>query len=158
MDIMWSVPPPDLPLAQEKHDVSKVSYSENLEVTIQQLLVAHPDALVHTLPHNSPLFPDLPDKYTQFNSMIGITDAFLLKALHQARLIKTEEEVELIRKANAISSMAHEVVMKVLGLGVSGRGGKQRENEGAVVMPGEWLIEKEAEAEALFVASCRREG
>jgi len=26
------------------------------------------------------------------------------------------------------------------------------------LMPGEWLIEKEAEAEAIFVASCRREG
>jgi Xaa-Pro dipeptidase len=27
-----------------------------------------------------------------------------------------------------------------------------------VALPGEWLIEKEAEAEAIFVASCRREG
>ena len=26
------------------------------------------------------------------------------------------------------------------------------------LLPSEWLIEKEAEAEAIFVASCRREG
>ena len=33
-----------------------------------------------------------------------------------------------------------------------------RSREGKLVMPGEWRIEKEAEAEAAFVASCRREG
>ena len=31
-------------------------------------------------------------------------------------------------------------------------------NSGRPLLPGEWLIEKEAEAEAIFVASCRREG
>jgi len=40
--------------------------------------------------------------------------------------------------------------------------GKIEKGKGAGVvrplLPGEWLIEKEAEAEAIFVASCRREG
>jgi Xaa-Pro dipeptidase len=47
----------------------------------------------------------------------------------------------------------------VLGLAVRG---KFEKGEGAGVdrplLPGEWLIETEAEAEAIFVASCRREG
>jgi Xaa-Pro dipeptidase len=49
--------------------------------------------------------------------------------------------------------------MRVLGLAVRG---KIEKGKGAGVdrplLPGEWLIEKEAEAEAVFVASCRREG
>ena len=68
-------------------------------------------------------------------------------------------EVAEIKHANDISSRAHETVMRVLGQGVKGL---IKRGEGAGVtrplLPGEWLIEKEAEAEALFVASCRREG
>lgn len=54
--------------------------------------------------------------------------------------------------------------MRVLGAGVRRllagprqRGAKDAGAQ-AVALPGEWLIEKEAEAEAIFVASCRREG
>jgi hypothetical protein len=49
--------------------------------------------------------------------------------------------------------------MRVLGAAVRGQikaadgSGKERP-----LLPGEWLIEKEEEAEAIFVASCRREG
>jgi len=50
--------------------------------------------------------------------------------------------------------------MRVLGAAVKGK--IQREATAAKgerpLLPGEWLIEKEAEAEAIFVASCRREG
>jgi Xaa-Pro dipeptidase len=102
-----------------------------------------------------------------------VTDAFLLGALHRARLVKDEDEIALIRcvpflshlssvnppcrKACEISSRAHETVMRVLGLGVRKGAPKFKKPQGALLMPSEWLIEKEAEAEALFVASCRRE-
>jgi Xaa-Pro dipeptidase len=49
--------------------------------------------------------------------------------------------------------------MRVLGKAV--QGGIQKSAGAGVdrpLLPGEWLIEKEAEAEAIFVASCRREG
>lgn len=63
----------------------------------------------------------------------------------------------MIRKANEISSRAHEVIMRVLGKAVKDKlSGKSQ--AGTLLMPGDWLIEKEAEAEAIFVASCRREG
>lgn len=88
-----------------------------------------------------------------------ITDGYLLNALHQARLIKTSDELQLIKKANEISSRAHETVMRVLGAAVRGAITKAKgAGETRPLLPGEWLIEKEAEAEAIFVASCRREG
>ena len=62
-------------------------------------------------------------------------------------------------KQNEISSRAHEIVMRLLGRAV--RKAIVREPGAGVerpLLPGEWLIEKEAEAEAVFVASCRCEG
>ncbi|KAF9050706.1 prolidase [Hymenopellis radicata] len=159
-DIMWSIPPPSLEVASATHDVSKTHNVGALAEEIATLVKAFPDALFHTLPRASPLFPNLPDEYPQvvLSSEGGaVTDAYLLAALHQARLIKDEQEIALIRKANQISSRAHETVMRVLGKAVKGvivpETGADRP-----LLPGEWLIEQEAEAEAIFVASCRREG
>jgi Xaa-Pro dipeptidase len=161
-DMMWSVPPPSLEAAKEIHDITKIDHLPALPGAIEELVKKHPDALFHTLLRNSPLFPVLPEEHV--NQILGheggaITDLYLLSALHRARLTKDAEEIEAIQHANAISSRAHEVVMRVLGLAVRG---KIERSKGVDVdkplLPGEWLIEKEAEAEAIFVASCRREG
>ena len=160
-DMMWSIPPPTKEDAAAMFDVANVKYLEELPWTIEALFKAFPDALFHTLPRNSPLFPDLPEEHVAsiLRNDGTITDQFLLSTLHRARLTKDAYEIELIRKANAISSRAHEVVMRVLGKAVKEKewGGKGV-GENKVVLPGEWLIEKEAEAEAIFGASCRREG
>jgi Xaa-Pro dipeptidase len=85
----------------------------------------------------------------------------LLRALHIARLTKDEHEIALIRKANQISSGAHEVLMRELGRHASrrkdgeGKGTKERTGTEAV---GEWEVEAEGDAEALFVATCKRMG
>lgn len=163
-DLMWSVPPPSLDAASQTHNVTRVEHLPALTSTIETLIKALPGALFHTLPRGSPLFPALPAEYIQpilsaSEQDIGVTDAYLLEALQHSRLIKDEDELALIKKANEISSRAHEVVMRVLGKAVKG---KIEAGPGAGVdrplLPGEWLIEKEAEAEAIFVASCRREG
>ncbi|EGO22853.1 hypothetical protein SERLADRAFT_349935, partial [Serpula lacrymans var. lacrymans S7.9] len=138
-DMMWSVPPPSLEVAKQTHEVTKVDHPTALPEAIQDLVKAFPEALFHTLPRNSPLFPELPEEYTSAvlspsNPSGAVTDAYLLSALHRARLTKDEDEIRYIKHANEISSRAHEVVMRVLGKA------------------------KEAEAEAIFVASCRREG
>ncbi|KAH6903819.1 prolidase [Coprinopsis sp. MPI-PUGE-AT-0042] len=170
-DIMWSIPPPSLEVAQQTHDVSSVLYPSELPSSINTILTnLAPNALFHTLPKDSPLFPTLPSTYTDviLNGLSqddeiggGITDAFLLQALHRARLTKTPHEISLIRQANAISSRSHETVMRVLGAAVKGQI-KAAENAGIgkerPLLPSEWLIETEGEAEAIFVASCRREG
>jgi hypothetical protein len=161
---MWSVPPPSLTAAAETHDVTRVDHPSALPAAIDTLIKALPGALFHTLPRGSPLFPIIPEEYTQpvlasENEGGAVTDLYLLSALHRARLTKDDYEISLIKHANEISSRAHEVVMRVLGKAVKGGIVK---GAGAVVdrplLPGEWLIEKEAEAEAVFVASCRREG
>ncbi|KAG6841656.1 hypothetical protein C0991_008641 [Blastosporella zonata] len=160
-DIMWSVPPPSLAAASESHDVTRVDHPQSLQEALATLLTALPGALLHTLPRNSPLYPALPETYSVYalaQESIGVTDHYLFTALHNARLTKDAYEVEAIRRANAISSRAHEVVMRVLGQAI-----KAGVRQGAAaadrpLLPGEWLIEKEAEAEAVFVASCRREG
>ncbi|KAF8198100.1 metallopeptidase family M24-domain-containing protein [Pholiota molesta] len=134
-DMMWSVPPPSLEAAKQVHDVTAVDYTTALPAAIDTLLKALPEALFHTLPRNSPLFPTLPAEYTQqvLSADGAVTDLYLLSALQTAQ----------------ISSRAHETVMRVLG--AAGAGVTRP------LLPGEWLIEKEAEAEAIFVASCRRE-
>lgn len=156
-DLMWSIPPPTKKEVSETHEATRVAYIPALTESIIGFHKAFPDAIFHTLPIGSPLFPELKGDFTQLK--LSPTDDFLLPALHQARLIKTEYEITQVRKANEISSRAHEVVMRMLGRAVIGM--IQREPGAGIerpLLPGEWLIEKEAEAEAIFVASCRREG
>ncbi|KAF5378131.1 hypothetical protein D9615_007638 [Tricholomella constricta] len=160
-DIMWSVPPPSLTVASQSHDVTRVDHPPALPEAITTLLTALPGALVHTLMRASPLFPALPDAYLNpilSHDSAAVTDLYLYTALHNARLTKDIHEIEAIRHANGISSRAHEVVMRVLGQAVKGGLKKGAAAADRPLLPGEWLIEKEAEAEAIFVASCRREG
>jgi Xaa-Pro dipeptidase len=161
-DMMWSVPPPSIAAATETHDVTRVDHPPALPAAIAKLLKALPNALFHTLPRSSPLFPAVSEDYLQpvlAHEGGAVTDYYLLSALHRARLLKEPHEIELIQKACDISSRAHEVVMRVLGAAVKGGivagagAGVDRP-----LLPSEWLIEKEAEAEGIFVASCRREG
>ena len=156
---MWSVPPPSLEEARQNHDVTDIDHPAALPAAIKTLIKALPGALFHTLPRNSPLFPVLPEEYTQqvLSSDGAVTDLYLLSALHQARLTKDADEIAAIKHANEISSRAHEVVMRVLGKAVKGKI-QAEPGVNRPLLPGEWLIEKEAEAEAIFVASCRREG
>ena len=159
-DLMWSVPPPSLEEATATHDVTRIDHTAALPSVIQQQIKAFPGAIVHTLPA-SPLFPRVAAQYTAafLAGNLYVTEDYFLAAIHRARLTKDAAEIELIRRANQISSRAHETVMRVLGQGVRGQivrghgAGTERP-----LLPGEWLIQKECEAEALFVASCRREG
>lgn len=157
--LMWSVPPPTAEEATELFDVTRVQYLSALPDAIVEQLKAFPEAVFHVLPKGSPLFPTLPEQYIGLATSRNapITDAYLLRALHQARLTKDDAEIALIQKANDISSRAHEVVMRVLGQAVKGALKKSKDAGPRPSLPGEWLIEKEAEAEAIFVASCRRE-
>ncbi|KAF8632709.1 hypothetical protein AX15_001733 [Amanita polypyramis BW_CC] len=164
-DLMWSVPPPSIEEAEKTHDVTSVQHPSSLIATIQTLIKSLPGALVHTLTKGSLFYPQFPEQYlkpileAQKEFDIGVTDMYLLAALQYTRIIKGEEEIALIKQANKISSRAHEVVMRVLGKAVKGKIEKgPGAGEERPLLPGEWLIEKEAEAEAIFVASCRREG
>ncbi len=163
-DLMWSIPPPTIPEARETHNVSNILHTESFSSFVSAL-TAVPNALVHTLPQTSQ-FPTLPPSlFADTAHSAPSLDTYLLRALHRARLTKSDAEIQRIRRANEISSRAHEVVMRVLGVGVravSVPTAASRDDEilprHRPLLPGEWLVEREAEAEAIFVASCRREG
>ncbi|KAG8932912.1 hypothetical protein FRC02_000339 [Tulasnella sp. 418] len=158
LETMWSLPPPTLQEASDSHDVFRCLHTTQLIATISILLETHPTALIHTIP-TSPQFPLLPVEFVKtFGGNLNLTSVYLLPALHLARLIKTPYEIELIKKANAISSRAHEVIMRLLGKDANRTNQTARSGDGELVMPSDWRIEKEAEAEAAFVATCRREG
>lgn len=141
------------------HDASKVAHADSLADELATLLAALPTALVHVLPL-SPAFPLLPESHlSAIRAQRPLSTDFLLAALHQTRLIKDAHEVKLIRKANEVASRAHETVMRVLGAAVRGRlAAAPGAGTDRPLLPGEWMIEREEEAEAIFVASCRREG
>jgi Xaa-Pro dipeptidase len=65
------------------------------------------------------------------------TTTYLIKALHEARRNKTEQEMVWMREASRITSGAHTELMRKMGKGEA---------------------KDEAEAESIFVAYCRKEG
>lgn len=153
---MWSPAPPSLEQAHGMFDFENITFTADVVSVISELFASKPNVLFHTLPMDGGSFPEQVELLKEADKDT-VTSTYLLSALHHARLIKTPYEISLIRKANAISSRAHEVIMRLLGKyaqqDILGLG-----QEDKLVMPGEWRIEREAEAEAAFVASCRREG
>ncbi|KAF9220580.1 Creatinase/aminopeptidase [Gyrodon lividus] len=156
VDILWSPAPPTLAEARAMYAVDEVDYLPKLKTALSQLPQG---TTIHILPETDK-FPSVPVSEAEglkaaLQMAATKTSDHLLSALHKTRLIKDAYEIAMIRKANDISSCAHEVVMRVLGMAVSGQ---IKKSPSGLALPGEWLIEKEAEAEAIFVASCRREG
>lgn len=155
LEVMWSPPPPTLEAARSSYGyIDIIEYNSLIHEKLSSLVKSNPDTVIHALPADL-RFPRLHAFFSDNSD--AYTSKYLLLALHQARLIKTPYEIELIRKANSISSRAHELIMRLLGKHAREDiiGGADEEK---LVMPGEWRIEREAEGEALFVAACRREG
>ena len=156
---MWSAAPPTLNEAKRCFDSDNIVATTDLERVIADWAKCSGNKLVlHTLPGTTE-YPALPDEVSQTAlDKLHITHSTenLLTALHIARLTKTPFEIDLIREANRISSNAHETLMRTLGKfaqarkGHDGRTGKE--------MLDEREIEGEADAEAIFVAACRRQG
>lgn len=145
---MWSPPPPTIEAATRSHDADAIFFTSTLSAALDNIPSAE-SAVLHVLP-TAPTFP----AHLQ-SPPARATDEYLFRAIAEARLTKTEEEIALMRTANEISSRAHEVVMRLLGKGVCS---PPPEKTNTPLLPASWLIEKESEAEAVFVASCRREG
>jgi Xaa-Pro dipeptidase len=168
---MWSVAPPSIDEAKATFDSDNVVPTTSLPEVLHASVTCTPELVLHTLPLTQEYAPlptsvlDLIRKQSaqkdgQAHAVSHRTD-LLLRALHIARLTKDEHEIALIRKANQISSGAHEVLMRELGRHASrrkdgkGKGTKERTGTEAV---GEWEVEGEGDAEALFVATCKRMG
>ena len=143
LETMWSVAPPTLEESREAFDSDQVSYVDELAKVIND----NKDLIIHTLP-NTVEFPAITVEVER-------NDKLLLDALQAARIVKDEHEIDLIREANRISSDAHEVLMRELGRFAGKRRDFARTGKEGLQ---EWEVESESDAEALFVASCRRAG
>lgn len=158
---MWSVQPPTVELVTQTHESHDVDLTSSLRDYLSVLSVT---TTLHTLPQTD-LFPPLPEFTSALESVTIVDDAFL-PAVHRARLTKTPWEIRDMERACAITSAAHEVVMRELGRFAGGKGvaGKGSAREGGVtarnaaLRVNEWEIESEGDAEAIFVAVCRRAG
>ncbi|CAK9783961.1 Creatinase/aminopeptidase [Cutaneotrichosporon oleaginosum] len=156
LETMWSVAPPTLEDAAARFDAGAILSTTELESHIAQL----EGTTIHTLPVTHE-FPPLPSSVLEALKKNKHCTEHLRRAFHLARLTKTPEEIELIRKANTITSCAHEVVMRELGRYAAKRaktiaaGTKERTGFKG---PAQWEVESEQDAEALFVAACRRMG
>ncbi|WVQ95807.1 hypothetical protein IAU59_002906 [Kwoniella sp. CBS 9459] len=162
-ETMWSVPPPSLSEAEATFDSDEIRYTTGLPSFLEDAVkyaksTNQAELVLHTLPRSM----EYPALSTALDSVKGISQntEYLFKALHIARMVKDEQEISLIKRANEISSGAHEVVMRELGRFASKReqkkvdGATRHGNEGLT----QWEIESEGDAEAVFVAACRRMG
>jgi Xaa-Pro dipeptidase len=165
---MWSVPPPNLDQAKDMFDfeANELGFTGTDDQALWNSLVSgSEDKTVHVLSTTTadgtyPSFPEWMTTALSKSSNIQITADHLQRAFHYARLIKTDEEISYIREACRITSGAHEVVMRELG-----KFAKRRQGEASDVGRrdgkeglSEWEIESEGDAEAVFVAACRRAG
>ena len=171
LETMWSVPPPTMDEALAAYDTDQIEYLSKLESAISSL----GDIVLHTLPQTLD-YPALPSCVYKR----ATETQYLLDALQEARITKDAHEIGLIREANRIASGAHEVLMRELGRFASGRVSQLQAANGHAHDPlangnaeesklgvkersvklgvSQWEVESEGDAEALFVATCRRAG
>lgn len=149
LETMWSVAPPTLEESRQAFDSDSVAYLDDLEKVLHNA-ARNKRFVLYTLP-GTVEFPALPTIIGE----VECNDRLLLEAIQIARITKDEHEIDLIREANRISSDAHEVLMRELGRFAGRR--RQFERNGKEGLR-EWEVESEGDAEALFVAACKRAG
>jgi Xaa-Pro dipeptidase len=169
---LWSVPPPTLDIARDQFDFDDIRHTPTtdeswLEEITGASVVSHTSEItLHTFSTEEYTYPAAPDAVKSVN-LFRRSSEHLQRALHRARLTKTPKEIEYIREACRISSGAHEVVMRELGKFARrravGADAKAAFEVGGLTRSGkeglsEWEIESEGDAEAVFVACCRRSG
>ncbi|TXT13683.1 hypothetical protein VHUM_01050 [Vanrija humicola] len=156
LETMWSVAPPTLEDAAGRFDAGAIKSTAD----IGGALAALTSATLHTLPLTTE-YPPLPAAVLDVLKTTTHRTELLREAFHRARLTKTEGEIARIRQANDITSGAHEVLMRELGRFAAQRakqGGRETKTRTGHEGITAWEVESEADAEALFVATCRRMG
>jgi Xaa-Pro dipeptidase len=103
--IIWMGQPDTLEEMKAKYDVDQVEYKDKLF----DLLTAMNPSVVHVLPGTS---------ISELGEVAVSDDTQLKNALIETRLIKSDAELAIMRRANDISSNAHIELMKHAKLGV----------------------------------------
>ncbi|ORX94534.1 hypothetical protein K493DRAFT_221107 [Basidiobolus meristosporus CBS 931.73] len=122
-DIVWIGMPETNEELKERYDVDEVRYADTLTATVKELS----PKCVHVLANTD---TSLLGEYQS-----GADDSKLLEALQEARMFKSEFELEIMRISSKISSEAHVSLMKSIKPGMN-----------------------ERELQALFEYECNRRG
>jgi len=108
--VLWYGSTPDIAECEEKLDVDDVRYTSGLTAFLRRYFDVHTTSPVFVLNGNqTPKFDGAPGR-----GNVRYDATRLQPAMDAARVIKTEFEVALIRRANAVSSAAHRAVMERL--------------------------------------------
>ncbi|PFH60423.1 hypothetical protein XA68_11011 [Ophiocordyceps unilateralis] len=129
-DVLWygSTPSPEECL--RRFDVDKVGHVGDLAVYVDGFRASNPSRTVYVLHGNQ-----MPFKNGPARSKHPVDDTSLKPAMDRARVVKTDYEIAMIRRANDISSAAHRAVASRL-----------------------VHLRTEREVEAVFQASCAMRG
>ena len=103
-DVIWSGLPVSINDALSLYDVDEVRSTTTIDETLAYLAVQNNESSVYVIANQ------VADEIV-FPGINGIDLKMLKPAIEAARVVKDEFEVALIRKANHISSLAHEAVM-----------------------------------------------
>lgn len=105
-DIMWSGEPLSCQEALEQFDIDAVSYAADVQATLED--ISKQGTTIFT--------PDTTEYSSKaFASLVTAGDKRLFHALDESRLIKDEFELDLMRKAAAITDQCHIKTMSALG-------------------------------------------
>jgi len=105
-EVIWLGPTPSVKECEEKYDVDHVGYNFEVPAYVASWRLRNPNNKLYVL-HPGQLPSSLSDSDT------GVDTARLQPAMDDARVIKTDYEVGLIRKANEVSSWAHRRVLSL---------------------------------------------
>ncbi|KAI9276796.1 peptidase M24, structural domain-containing protein [Phascolomyces articulosus] len=107
-DVVWMGYPDSLETLQTKYDVDEALYTTDLDARLKEA------SAVYTIPHFNLTFKDEAIKSASTED----NDA-LYAAISEARIVKADWEIEVMRKANKISSDAHVKVMEAAKTGIN---------------------------------------
>lgn len=126
--VIWLGATPSRIECEEKYDVDVVDYTTEIWSYISKVLRMFPATKIYALHEDqTPEGPFAP--WSSIKSRVNTT--LLLPAMNESRVIKSDYEVAMIRKANVVSGHAHESVLRALA-----------------------LADNEAQLEAMFAGQC----
>ncbi|KAL2164448.1 hypothetical protein VTH06DRAFT_3664 [Thermothelomyces fergusii] len=105
--VLWFGRTPTAAQCMAASDLDAVRYVDELEQTLARVL--YPGCTIYAL------HPSLVPEVGRTKVTVVIDTTKLRPAIDEARVIKTEYEIALIRRANAVSSGAHRAVLAALG-------------------------------------------